>query len=382
MPEPFKNRFNPTAIRAMSHHLARVAPDFDHTGFIDHATKGLDDLELKERASQLTDALEAHLPDDFPQAAAILTASLDPQADRDIGTLESGVTDRGIQGWPVMAMADFVARRGQGHVELSLQTLKEMTSRFTAEFAIRPFLVEHPERTLQTLETWLEDTNEHVRRLVSEGTRSRLPWGIRLQSYVKDPAPVIALLERLKDDPSEYVRRSVANNLNDIAKDHPDTVATLAQAWMKDASPERQKLVKHALRTLIKAGHPGALKALGYAPAKVELESLILPRTAIALGEAVEFTLTLTSRSPKAQNLIIDYAVHHMRANGVLSPKVFKWKTLSLDGGKSLNATRRHAIRPVTTRRYYSGRHRLEILVNGQSLGFEDFELHVPSGKD
>lgn len=277
-----------------------------------------------------------------------------------------------------MPMADYVALHGQAHVELSLNALKDMTSRFSSEFAIRPFLHHHQDRTLDIIAAWIDDKNEHVRRLVSEGTRPRLPWGMRLKSFVEDPKPVLALLEELKDDPSEYVRRSVANNLNDIAKDHGDHVATIAMAWMSDASPDRKRLVRHALRTLIKSGHPMALKALGYGPPKIELETFDIITPRVELGAAVEFAVKLRSRSQSDQPLIIDYAVHHKRADGTTSPKVFKWKTVSLLAGETLAITRRHAIKPITTRRYYSGLHHVEILVNGKGLGREDFHLITP----
>jgi 3-methyladenine DNA glycosylase AlkC len=381
MAEAFKNFFNLSAIQGMAGHLSRVAPDFDAAGFIAYATDGLDDLELKERSTRITDALERFLPGDFAAATDILLASLAPESDLSIGemerAMERAVVSHGILGWPVMPMADYVARHGQNQVELSLAVLKAMTIRSSSEFAIRPFLQNHTQTTLKTLESWLTDGNEHVRRLVSEGSRPRLPWGMRLNRFVDDPAPVVALLERLKDDPSEYVRRSVANSLNDISKDHADLVADIAHKWMTDASALRRRLVRHGLRTLIKAGHPGALMALGYGPAKVKLLRFQLQPDEVALGDAVEFEVEMTSTATSAQPLIIDYVVHHMRANGKTTAKVFKWKTTTLGEGKSFIGVRRHGFKLITTRRYYHGRHRVEILVNGKNLGGVDFTLMV-----
>lgn len=347
----------------MAEHLARVDADFDAHKFISFATNGLKDLELKERSSRLTDALELYLPKDYIIAAKILTTSLDTP------------NQPGIHGWPIMPMADYIARHGLNDVEFSLDALKAMTSRFTSEFAIRPFILTHPELTLKTLAHWAKDTNEHVRRLVSEGTRPRLPWAIQLKPFVNNPSPALPLLESLKDDPSEYVRRSVANHLNDIAKDHPDLVAKLAQAWMIEAFDDRKRLIKHGLRTLIKDGHPGALLALGYAPPKVTVTHFEILTDTVQLGEAVQFALDIQSSTNKDQPLIIDYAVHHVRSGGKSTKKVFKWKNITLKGQETLNITRRHAFKKISTRRYYAGCHKIEILVNGKSLGKAEFTL-------
>lgn len=252
-----------------------------------------------------------------------------------------------------------------------------MTMRFSAEFAIRPFLVEHQAEVLEILSGWVDDDNEHVRRLVSEGTRPRLPWGMRLNIFIEDPTSVIELLEKLKDDDSEYVRRSVANNLNDIAKDHADLVADISKKWMIDASKERQKLVRHSLRSLIKSGHKGALSALGYNLPHVNLEEFNLLTPIVKMGKFLEFEIKLTSKKKSIQPLIIDYAIHHQLANGTLSAKVFKWKNIKLQVDKPIEANRRHSFRPITTRRYYEGLHKVEIFINGEVLGGLDFNLEI-----
>jgi len=375
MPEPFKNNFNDAVIRAMAKHLTRAMPQFDQQGFAAFATDGLEQRELKQRADRITDALERHLPQNFPAAAKILVESLEPASAQPTNPFESTPNDRGIRGWAVMPMAEYIARRGQKHVALSLDALKAMTSRFSSEFAVRPFLADHPAQTLETFSTWTTDDNEHVRRLVSEGARPRLPWGMRLHAFVADPSAVVTLLEALKDDPSEYVRRSVANNLNDIAKDHPDLVAEIAQKWMVDASAERQRLVRHGLRTLIKSGHVNALQALGYGPAQIEVKDFSLSAPEVHLGGALNFHIEIKSTSQSHQPLVIDYAVHHMRANGQTAPKVFKWKTVRLNAEASLTAAKRHVIKPITTRRYYPGLHRVEAIINGKSVASADFEL-------
>ena len=198
---------------------------------------------------------------------------------------------------------------------------------------------------------------------------------MRLHQFIEDPSPVVELLEKLKDDSSEYVRRSVANNLNDFAKDHPDLVTGLAKAWMVGASADRKRLVRHALRTLVKAGNPEALSVLGYGQPEIDMTGFSVSTAQVVFGSPLEFDIELVSTSSKDQKLLIDYVVHHVKANGQTSPKVFKWKNLTLAAGKTLTASRKHPIRAITTRRYYSGSHRVEIQVNGQSFGGADFEL-------
>ena len=370
MPEPFKNFFNPDMIAQMGGHLGQSG-DFDAGKFVKLATDGLEPLELKERSVHIREALRQTLPDDLEQAVKIMTAALHPEKARQDNSMDAG----GIAGWAIMPMADYMATYGLSDPARSLGTLREMTMRFTAEFAVRPFFVEAPEVTLAKFKEWAGDANFHVRRLASEGSRPRLPWGMRLQQFVDDPRPILPLLEMLKDDPEEYVRRSVANSLNDIAKDHPALVAEIAKDWLKDASDERVWVVKHACRTLVKDGHAPTLKALGYGPPQLQLERLDIATPDVVLGGALEFTAELTSTARSSQPLIIDYAIHHRKANGSTSPKVFKLKIAELAAGKSLKIKKKHGIKPITTRKYYAGTHHLELLVNGQSFGRADFEL-------
>lgn len=373
MPEPFKNLLNQNIIIAMGEHFAKAWPEFDYAGFATMATKNLDALELKKRSTQITEALTVFLPNDFEQAASIILASLTPEEDSDIRDMT--INDQGISGWSIMPMAHYVGLHGLENFDLSMTLFKEMTKRESSEFGIRFFLLAEPGRTLSTLKTWVNDPNYHVRRLISEGTRPRLPWAMRLPVFIEDPAPILSLLEALKDDKEEYVRRSVANNLNDIAKDHPDVVAQIVGQWLKGADKNRKRLIRHACRTLIKQGHQGTLKALGYRAPCVSLENLDILTPRVDFGDPLIFDMSLASTSAQSQELIIDYAIHHRKANGTTSPKVFKWKMVTLGPSAILTATRKHAIKKITTRVYYPGTHHLEILVNGVSLGFTDFEL-------
>jgi 3-methyladenine DNA glycosylase AlkC len=378
MPEPFKNLFNPGLIDRMAAHLgARGAGAFDGAGFAARARDGLEALELKARSDRIARALDAHLPGDFDAAVALMLAALHPATDAPDDAIPSD--DLGIRGWAVMPMAEVVAARAladadRGAFDRAMDALAAMTQRFSAEFAIRPLILHDPERALAHVRRWTGHPNRHVRRLASEGTRPRLPWGLRLAPFVADPAPLIPILTRLRDDPEDYVRRSVANSLNDIAKDHPDLIADLAADWLRGAPSPRARLVRHALRTLIKQGHPAALAALGHGPARLRLDALaVSPR--VRFGDALDIALTLRSEDPEPREIVLDYVIHHVKANGTTSPKVFKWRTLTLAPGAMLHLTRRHAIRPITTRVYHDGTHRLEIVANGTLLGGADFEL-------
>lgn len=282
--------------------------------------------------------------------------------------------------WP---MTHLVGERGLDDPETSLRALHALTQRFSAEFAIRHLLLRHPGPTLRALERWTRDESAHVRRLVSEGTRPRLPWGVRLRPFVEDPSPTLALLEALKDDPSEYVRRSVANHLGDIAKDHPELAVATARRWLDGVGPgaatRRQRLVKHGLRWLVKRGDAGALEVLGFGPPQVEATLTGSPARA-TVGEEVhlEVALRSTARRGQAQPLMIDYVVHHVMANGGTSPKVFKWATRDLGPRATITLKKAHPLRVVSTRTLRPGEHRVEVQVNGAIVAGWAFELVAP----
>ena len=374
MPEPFKNIFNPLLVEQMGAHLEAVESGaFLRDEFEKVALEGLEKLELKERSTQIRKGLEAALPDDFLQASSILVAALGPAGESE--DLNFSITKDGIGGWAVMPMADYISQNGQGHFCESLQALREMTMRYTSEFAVRSFLAARPDEGLTVMREWAKDDNLHVRRLASEGSRPRLPWGIRLQAFEHDPEPVLELLEILKDDSAEYVRRSVANSLNDIAKSHPDRVAEVASRWLEGANRERTRLVRHACRTLIKDGHREILAAFGFSKPQVEVMGFALEPGSLAIGENLSMVLNLNSSSPKPQHLIVDYAVHFAKASGKRSRKVFKWKTFELGGGEFLALKKKHSFKVVTTRVYYPGGHAIELLINGEKVAEQEFTL-------
>lgn len=361
MAEPFKNLINPAAVRAAARTMAAAWPRFDAARFEQLAGAGLEALELKARAMHVCAALEATLPQDFVQAAAWLRAAM--------------TGDDGLKGWILWPVGEYIARHGQAQPALALELLRTLTPRFTAEWAIRPFIERHPELSFRTLARWTADPDEHVRRLVSEGSRPRLPWGLQLKGLIADPSPTLALLERLQDDDSAYVRRSVANHLNDIAKDHPALVAAWVEAHLPDAPPERRKLLRHACRTLIKAGDARVLKAFGLGRALKGQVSLAVTPRRIVLGEAITLQLELRSTARRGQPLVIDYAVHHVKAAGHSAAKVFKGWKLELAPGETRVLTKRHAIKPITTRTYHAGHHRVDLRVNGRVLAEAGFDL-------
>lgn len=383
MSEAFKNLINPQTVDHAARALHRVWPEFPQAAFVQQAVQGLEALEFKARAMQLADALVATLPADFGLAADLIEASLAPPTPLDdegepmaLASAEARVkADAGLAGWVVWALAEFVARQGMNDVPRALACLHALTQRFTAEFAIRPFIQRHPEPVFQTLAVWATDPSAHVRRLVSEGSRPRLPWGMRLQALVQDPTPTWPLLLALQDDPSAYVRRSVANHLNDIAKDHPDRVARWVHEHLPAASPQRQALLRHASRSLIKQGHKATLSAWGLGDGLVGTATLSLSAPQAVVGGEIVLDVRLQSHSAQPQRVVIDYVVHHVRANGSTRPKVFKgWKAV-LPPSAPLDLCKRHSLRPVTTRVLYPGRHRIDLQINGEVCASAAFDL-------
>jgi 3-methyladenine DNA glycosylase AlkC len=242
----------------------------------------------------------------------------------------------------------------------------ELTKRFTAEFSIRAFLERYPEESLRWLARWARDPNVHVRRLVSEGTRPRLPWARRLRSFQQDPAPVLELLEMLKDDREEYVRRSVANNLNDISKDHPQLVVDVAARWWADAGGDRKRLVRHALRTLIKAGDAGALEVLGYGPdSPAQVRSVTCEPDVVAIGGKVRIAIEVLNPVDREVGALVDLRVHFVKKSGATSHKVFKGSELALGANEIATVRKTISVAQHSTRKHYPGRHDVEVLLNG-----------------
>ncbi len=309
MAEPLKNHFDESVVRRIGAHAA-LGPSRNSRSAASsrRRRRASRDLELVDRARHVAAAMRRTLPADFDEAARIIVASLGPTLDRTEGF--------GMAVFLYLPHVIFVAENGLDHFEASMAAQHALTRRFTAEFSIRAFLERDPERTLARLRDWARDPDVHVRRLVSEGTRPRLPWAPRLRSFQRDPRPVLELLELLRDDPEPYVRRSVANNLNDIGKDHPELLIEICARWARGASPERLGLIQHALRWLIKSGDRRALRVLGFEGGdKVRVAGRIRPRR-IRVGESCAIELSLENRARAAQAVVVDLAVHFVKSDG------------------------------------------------------------------
>lgn len=224
---------------------------FDKSSFVQTVADKVDDLELKDRVEWITDTLKSHLSNDYPTAISQLIKILGPENEKETGMFKEYY-------W-VMPIAKYVEKYGLMDFDLSMNAIQEITKRNTGEYTIRPFLETYPERTLKVMDTWSVDKNKHVRRLSSEGVRPRLPWATKLDIFIKDPAPILPILENLKDDPSKYVQTSVANCINDILKDNPEIAKALVAGWATNATTARKWIIKHALRNLVKAKDAWAL---------------------------------------------------------------------------------------------------------------------------
>lgn len=368
MAEPLKNSFGSDIPGLIAEMVQGVYPDFAGEAFVGACLVGYDELELTPRARHIADALGDHLPADRQRALEIIVNSLGPENE------DSQLT--GMETFRYLPHVFFVADHGLDHFEAAMTTQYELTKRFTAEFSIRAYLDRYPDATLARLHEWTSDDNVHVRRLVSEGSRPRLPWAPRLRRFQEDPTPVIDLLELLKDDPEEYVRRSVANNLNDIAKDHPDLVVAIAQRWSEGAGPDRDRLVRHGLRTLIKQGDLRALAVLGYGPeSPIHIANVRVEPPIAAIGGKVRISVDLENPEPDSSGALVDLVVHFVKANGSANPKVFKGAERTLAGHERSTVFKTVSLRQHSTRTHYPGRHVVAIQLNGTVYPGGEFEL-------
>ena len=369
MADALKGFFSPELIRRLSKDIARVHPDFPERAFIKSATTGLEELELLDRGRHIARALAMHLPKAYPEAIDVLLRSLGPEhaSDELLGV--------GMAPFFYLPHTLFVAEHGLAHFDLSMRAQVELTKRFSAESSIRPYIAHDPEKTFAFLRKWAKDKNPHVRRLVSEGTRLRLPWAGRVAWLDQNPQRVLELLELLKDDSSTLVRRSVANNLNDLGKVHPELLTKTCAAWLAGASTERRALVEHALRSAVKRGEAAALKLLGYGgKASVAVEDVRFDPRRVRIGGKVAMSFVLRSKSSSAQDLLVDVAVHFVQARGS-SKKVFKLKRVALPAKGRVELATRFSLAVHTTRVPRPGKHRVDVIVNGTSFEAGSFEV-------
>jgi 3-methyladenine DNA glycosylase AlkC len=359
MPEPLKSMFGPAYYERLAAALGEAMPRFPGKKFVSENLAGIGERELNARMRRTSHVLRKFLPEKFPDAVRVLR----------------GVAERMPGGYTALLYPDFVGQFGLEHTALSLDALKFFTRFGSSEFAVREFFRRDPAATLKRMREWAADSCEHVRRLASEGSRPRLPWSFRLDAVMKDPSLTRPILDALRTDASAYVRKSVANHLNDFSKDNPGYMVSVLLAWDLQ-HPHTAWIAKHASRTLIKAGNASALALFAFEKdTAVTLEGFWLKPKSLTLGGTLEFGFTLRSAKRTAQKLVIDYRIHYMKAGGHSAPKVFKLKEATLPGGGTQEVTKRQTIQDFSTRKHYSGEHRVEVLVNGQPIGGGAFTL-------
>lgn len=359
--EPLKEMFGKEYYAYLSRELKTVHPALNEKAFQKELLTGIETLSLNERMRNTSVVLKNHLPADYRASLDILY--------RLVPRLRGGYTN--------LVFPDYVALYGTENVKDSLEALKFFTMYGSSEFAIRTFLKADFQGTLRVMEKWAKDKNHHVRRLASEGSRPRLPWSFKLDAVVQNPALTRNILETLNADPELYVRKSVANHLNDISKEHPEYMLDLVRSW-DQSNQHTAWIIKHASRTLIKKGHQGSLSVFDFEKnPKVTVRDFKLEKTKIKLGECLEFSFELVSGKNKPQKLVVDYIVHYRKKSGELSPKVFKLKELTLDKNGTVRLSKKQWMKDFTTRTHFGGRHKVEIQVNGAVLAGKEFELYI-----
>jgi 3-methyladenine DNA glycosylase AlkC len=357
--DPLKEMFGHQFYSKLAATIASVHPLFPAEQFVKDVTRDIDALSLNQRMRKTSLILHEHLPKNYSQAVGILKEVV-PQLNR---------------GYTTLVFPDFVSQFGLSYFLESLDALKYFTTYGSSEFAIRVYLLNDFDRTLKTMEKWSADENFHVRRLSSEGSRPRLPWSFKLDQVIKNPRITSSILENLKCDDELYVRKSVANHLNDISKDSPDHVLKLVNTWDK-AHPHTAWIVKRGLRSLLKSGDKKTMNVFGFTKrAKVAIRKFSMASDVVRLNDVLQFQFELVAESSKPQNLMIDYRIHYRKKSGIQSGKVFKLREVTLARGESIFIIKKQRFRDFTTRKLHSGQHVLEIVVNGEIVKRKTFNF-------
>jgi 3-methyladenine DNA glycosylase AlkC len=349
-----KELYSPTFYKGIAKVLSQAIPGFDKKKFISGIfTAGFEEMELKQRMRHTTIILHGFMPEEFPLAAKILCR------------LPGLLTKEGYKGGlEFIFLPDYIEMYGLEDFERSVSAFETITKFITCEFAVRPFLKKYEGRMLRQMLIWSKSKDASVRRLASEGTRPRLPWAMAVPALKKDPSSILPILENLKNDPSESVRRSVANNLNDIGRDHPEIVSRIAGEW-KGVSKETDRLVRHACRGLLKQGHSATLELYGLSSGKLEVSKARISTPVVNWGEEVRFDFVVKNVDEKDQTMRLEYALYLLRGRGKYSKKVFRISERKLPQQEQVKVTAKQSFRPITTRRYYPGWQELAIVVNG-----------------
>jgi len=361
-----KDLYSPEFYRQFAIVLKKVIPTLDINAF-EQAI--FDDAwpqrELKDRMKHTTTVLRTYLPDDFPGAAQLLLQLVDE--------LEAaGMTTQRLE---FMFLPDYVEKYGQEHYQASVNAMERITQFTSCEFAVRPFIVRYEKQMMKQMQSWTQHEHEEVRRLASEGCRPRLPWAMALPKFKNDPAPVIPILEELKADESLYVRRSVANNLNDISKDHPGQTLKICQEW-KGASTETNWIIKHACRTLLKAGNTSAMQLFDYsAPEDIEIKNFKLSDQQVGMGGRFSFSFTAQNQASSVSKIRLEYAMYFLRSNGSHSRKVFMIGEREMQPTEEWIVEKAFSFKPLTTRKYYAGTQEIAVIVNGKEVSKKAISL-------
>lgn len=359
MADALKEMFNKPFYTKLAIELHKADKHFHPDKFVKDVTSNIEHLSLNQRLRNTSAVLKEHLPTDYKKCVAILSKT--------ISHIDKGYT--------TLVFPDFVGMYGHDHFNVSMEALSYFTQFGSSEFAIREYLKRDFEKTFKVMHGWADDKNHHVRRLASEGSRPRLPWSFKLDAVIKNPALTLPILEKLKTDNELYVKKSVANHLNDISKDNTDWMLKILTRWDK-ANAHTLWIVKHASRTLIKKGNKQSLSLFDFEKnVKAEVVHLKLDKSRLRLGDTLQFEFDVRSQKPKTQKLVIDYAIHYYKKTGVLLPKVFKLKELQLPGNATVHIVKKHRFEDFTTRKHYPGKHAVEILVNGIIACRKEFEL-------
>ena len=366
MPEPLKNMYNDAFFGRLTGAMQEIDGGFDAKSFITRIHE--DDwkhMELKERMRHISITLHDHLPGSYEDKVHVLL---------DLVSYITGSSDYEL-GFEYMFLPDFVEVYGIDEYETSIPAMERITQFSSCEFAVRPFIIRYYDKMIAQMMKWSNHEHHMVRRLASEGCRPRLPWAMALPSLKKDPSDILPILENLKDDEYEIVRRSVANNLNDISKDNPDTVISLVKKW-KGKTPETDWVVKHASRTLLKQGHPEVMSIFGFGDSKkIAVHNFKVLTPNVRIGDYLEFSFDLENTASTSSLIRLEYAVYYVKANGTLSKKVYMISEKEYSGKSITTINRRQSFRIITTRKFHLGEHKVAVIINGAEKDALSFEL-------
>lgn len=360
--------FNRTKVSILSGYIKHVYPDFDEQGYINQTVEKFPELELKERIHHMKDMLKIYLPQDYKVSVNIMLESLPIELDPD-------KTDDDFGSFILSAYWEYIAEFGcnEEYLDFSLQSFEEFTKRFSMEFAIRPFLKKYPKETLKYVRRWSLSNNYHVRRFASEWIRPNLPWWGKVDIWIKN---TINILDNLHTDKTQYVLRSVANNMNDITKLDSDIIIKKLLEWKKLWKQNDKNmlfLITHALRTQIKVGNPKALALLGYYMPDIKIIDYKISTQEVSLWESLEFEFNIHSNI--SQKLLINYKIHFVTARWMISSKIFNISKKHLSKSEVIKVNKKHPLKSMTTKKLYSWTHYVEIFINWEKFDKKSFEF-------